>query len=131
MDKIIAVLIGGALGAVLRHYLGNLSADGNFPWGILLANLIGCFLIGLLYELAQYVPFSEQVRSFIFTGFLGALTTFSTFALHSVEMVRAEKSLLALANVGLHNAAGIFMVIAGAVSMKGLALVGQFLQKLI
>lgn len=80
----IAVGIGGAIGSIARVFLSKLlpvSVSG-IPLQILLVNVIGCFLIGLLAEvMALYWPVSENVRYFLISGLLGGFTTFSAFAL--------------------------------------------------
>ncbi|EKE73596.1 MULTISPECIES: fluoride efflux transporter CrcB [Oceanibaculum] len=85
MNMLIAVALGGAVGAVARHEVNRLMGQWlgtGFPWGTLTVNLIGCFLIGVLVEgLALKFQASPELRGFLVTGFLGALTTFSAFSL--------------------------------------------------
>lgn len=87
----LAIFVGGGLGATMRFAVS--SAVGNhinasFPWGTLVVNLIGAFLIGLLVELfAIKVTVSETVRYFLVTGFLGGFTTFSAFSLESASLL--------------------------------------------
>ena len=71
------IFIGGALGALLRYLISFLNTDGGFPIGTLIANLTGAFVMGLLTSLTKKA---------ITTGFLGALTTFSTFQLELIHM---------------------------------------------
>lgn len=80
-----AVAVGGALGAVTRYGV-NVGAlkllGGGFPYGTLIVNVAGSFVMGLCIALfAQYGQPSENMRHLLITGFLGALTTFSTFSL--------------------------------------------------
>ena len=82
--KIIMILAGGGLGAVARYTLGS-QIDKNlnlsFPVGIFFVNLLGCFLIGLIVSIFENkLIFSENLKIFLIIGFLGSLTTFSTFA---------------------------------------------------
>lgn len=85
MNMLIAVALGGAVGAVARHQVNRLMGEWlgtGFPWGTLTVNLVGCFLIGVLVEgLALKFEASPALRGFLVTGFLGALTTFSAFSL--------------------------------------------------
>jgi fluoride exporter len=95
MLNIIAVATGGALGAVLRHFLVKGLTFGVFPLGVLSVNLIGCLLLGVFIEfLALKTNLPEPLKLFITVGLLGALTTFSTFVLdlyllnsHSIKLV--------------------------------------------
>ncbi|MCB1531826.1 MAG: fluoride efflux transporter CrcB [Alphaproteobacteria bacterium] len=85
MNTIVAIAMGGALGAVFRHGVNvgafKLFGDG-FPWGTLGVNVIGSFIMGVLIAVfAQYWQPSHGVKLFLITGFLGAFTTFSTFSL--------------------------------------------------
>ena len=93
MDKWLLVLVGGSLGAASRYGLGLLTArlwGTGFPWGTLVANLSGCFIIGLLFALADRTRLlSPDVRLLLITGYLGALTTFSSFSLETVTAGRA------------------------------------------
>ncbi len=80
----LAVALGGALGAMGRFGIAQLmpSVSGEFPWATLVANIIGSALIGFFYVLiTEKGVVAEAWRPFIVVGFLGALTTFSTFAL--------------------------------------------------
>lgn len=116
MIKILLILAGGGLGAVCRYGLGLAGGKfmgAGFPWGTLAANMIGCFLIGIAFGLtgrAQW--FSPELRLFFMTGFLGALTTFSTYALESVNYLRNE-SHIALTNFLVNNIGGGLLVVFG------------------
>ena len=95
----IAIGIGAALGAIARHQLSQFYANtsgASFNVGILIANILGSFCIGLLYSIANSWP--EVWRLTLVTGFLGALTTFSSFSL-DVNLLFAQK--LNLSAVGL------------------------------
>ena len=74
---------GSALGGICRYLLGNVvqqSVGGQFPWGTLAVNLIGCVLIGAIYGMIdRHFDLSQQWLLFLTTGFCGGLTTFSTF----------------------------------------------------
>ncbi len=85
--QMIAVAIGGAFGALLRFLtVGfiNQFAGNSFPWGTMTVNVVGSFLIGFLSIVAlEVMAWSPEWRSLIFAGFLGGLTTFSSFSLET------------------------------------------------
>lgn len=117
MTKILLVMIGGSVGALCRYGTGLLAVKlfgTGFPWGTLLVNLMGCFLIGLSFALAERTSLlSPSVRLLFMTGFLGALTTFSTYALETVNSARAGINLTAVANVLVNNIGGVVLVVIG------------------
>ena len=89
MYKILLVAFGGALGAALRygtHVLFARFTDGPLPLGTWTVNLAGCFLIGLLAPIMGRAGLAEQLRFFLIVGFLGSLTTFSTFTLETLDL---------------------------------------------
>lgn len=116
--KIILVGVGGFIGAVLRYAVSGwvhaISRDTSFPSGTLTVNLIGCFLIGLLYYLAQSRGlFSPEWRLVLFIGVLGAFTTFSTFGNETLMLAQNAEHTLAIFNVALHVILGLLAVWAG------------------
>lgn len=114
--KIVCVLLGGSLGALARYgvSLGAARLCGaSFPWGTLAVNLVGCFLIGLAFALGERSILSPSFRLFLVTGFLGALTTFSTFAMESVGFMRDGLGGPALWNVVANNVGGLLLVLLG------------------
>ena len=121
MKLILAIAAGGALGAVLRHLVNVQSVlwfGPGFPWSTLFVNLVGCFLMGLLVEASALLwsP-SPVLRGMIAVGFLGALTTFSSFSL-DVYLLYERGALLSAAGYVL--ASVIFSITA---FFAGLALV--------
>jgi CrcB protein len=110
------VMAGGALGALSRYgfALGAARLFGTrFPWGTLLANLTGCLLIGLAFGLSQRAGLvSPSARLFFMTGYLGALTTFSTYALESMVFLQ-RGSYGAVLNFLINNLGGGLLVLAG------------------
>jgi fluoride exporter len=116
MEKIIAVVLGGGLGALLRwHFSGFVQnhTDSLFPWGTLAVNVVGCFVIGLLWNLFEYVPVAPAVRLFFITGILGGFTTFSSFGVETINLLRDNEFLQAALNIALSNIVGITMVFFG------------------
>jgi fluoride exporter len=101
----VMVALGGALGSVLRFWLGSVighKAGAPF-WGTLFVNVTGCLLIGLLGNLRENGP-GEFDRYFLMVGVMGGYTTFSTFSLQTLELLQAGRPGLAAANVALSMA---------------------------
>jgi CrcB protein len=105
-------------GACLRYLLAtwiNVSAPQGFPWGTLAVNLIGCFLIGLLSGWFEQLvgPNVPYLGLFFITGVLGGFTTFSSFALEMMRLLRNQEIARAVAYVVASNGIGIALVAAG------------------
>jgi CrcB protein len=117
LKKLLIVMLGGSLGAASRYSIGLLAAKAwgtQFPWGTLTVNLIGCFLIGLIFALADRVRLlTPDVRLLLITGFLGALTTFSSFSLETVNAGRAGLTLQPLVNILVNNLGGLALTLIG------------------
>jgi CrcB protein len=92
---IIAIALGGALGALFRYFLGNqisIIFGTNFPWSILIINIIGSFLMGMTIESFNLFSISnEPTQKFLTIGILGAFTTFSTFSLDVLDLVMKNR----------------------------------------
>ncbi|HJN06399.1 MAG TPA: fluoride efflux transporter CrcB [Bacteroidales bacterium] len=85
-QTILAIGTGGFLGAIARAYVVHMSNKHfsyEFPIGILFVNILGSFLIGILFAIFTHYSVNDSLKSFLTTGFLGALTTYSTFAIES------------------------------------------------
>ena len=120
--KLIMILAGGGLGALARYTLGS-QIDKNlnlsFPVGIFFVNLLGCFFIGLIVSMFENkFIFSENLKFFLIVGFLGSLTTFSTFALDNYNFMTQKNILLLFANIFLTNTFGLLMVLIGMKTVK-------------
>ena len=118
---VVAVSIGAALGALLRWWLGLKlnSLWPDVPVGTLAANLVGGYLIGLaLGVLAQDTSLPPEWRLFIVTGFLGGLTTFSTFSAEAVSLLQRQLWGTAIAMIGLHLAGSFLMTAVGLWTVK-------------
>ena len=100
MNVVLAIAIGGALGAVSRHFVaGRVAAllGLGFPYGTLTVNVLGSFLMGLLVELfALKLSLPRPMQALVTTGFMGAFTTFSTFSMETVLLMQRQTSFLAL-----------------------------------
>ena len=116
MLNIIAVMAGGGLGASARYSLALLAekvTPDNFPFGTLAANLLGCLAIGFLWNSFEGSRLTNEWRLFIFTGFLGGFTTFSTFARETTQLLKVGEWKTALAYLTISNTLGVALVIAG------------------
>ena len=88
------VALGAAVGAPLRHVVGH-HLDGRMPWGILLVNVAGSFLLGVFSALAL----SGSAMALLGTGFCGGLTTYSSFAIQAHDRGRVDGGLIVVATV--------------------------------
>ena len=93
MERILLVALGGAIGSVLRYLTSVLAAvwfGAEFPFGTLIVNLSGAFIIGLVQELGtETVLIPDTARIFLTTGMMGGLTTYSTFSYETVRLMEA------------------------------------------
>jgi fluoride exporter len=116
-QTILAIGSGGFIGAVLRAYFNGLISHRlphDLPFGTLGVNLVGSFIMGLLIAYFMYTSiFSLHAKSFLSTGILGALTTYSTFAIESFLLLEGGHILLALANISLNAFGTVFMAGGG------------------
>ena len=119
MLTVLAICIGASLGALARWGLGLwLTPGGVLPWGTLAANLIGGYLIGVAIAAFQAMPQLDPVwRLLLITGFLGGLTTFSSFSAEVVEFLMAGRYGLALLTAGLHVMGSLAMTVLGLKSL--------------
>jgi len=112
MRNLLLVMIGGAIGAGFRYHLSGVASRNlgeGFPWGTLIANLLGGFLAGLLAAfLVGEGPQGEPLRLFLAVGVLGGFTTFSAFSVETVAMLQRGDAALAGAYV-VSSVAGSLM----------------------
>jgi CrcB protein len=104
----LAFLAAAAVGAPLRHLVDGLVSDriqGPFPWGTLVVNVAGSFILGLVTGLVLYQGAAAVERTVLGTGFCGALTTFSTFTYETVRLVEEGAVRAAVLNVAASVAA--------------------------
>ena len=115
MPSVIAICIGASLGALARWALALwLTPGGMIPWGTLAANLIGGYLIGICIAVFQSMPDLDPVwRLLLVTGFLGGLTTFSSFSAEVVIYLMEARYGLALFTATSHLAGSLLMTFAG------------------
>ena len=115
MLSVAAICIGASLGALARWGLGLwLNAGAALPYGTLAANLTGGYLVGICVAVFQALPQLDPVwRLALVTGFLGALTTFSSFSAEVVAMMQQQRYLLAAGTAGLHLFGSLLLTLAG------------------
>lgn len=121
MRQILFIAGGGCLGVISRYGLAkyiNQSVNMIFPLGTLIINLTGSFLIGFFFEIFDKTTIPAEWRSFITIGFLGAYTTFSTFSLETLHLLKDGEIKLGLLNILASNILGIVLVFLGMESSR-------------
>ena len=116
MHAVLAICLGACAGALLRWQLGLWlnHAGAWLPWGTLAANLIGGYLVGLAVALLHHHPQLDPTwRLLLVTGFLGALTTISSFSAEVVDMALAQRWGLAAVTVLAHLSGSLLLTFAG------------------
>lgn len=116
MPTVLAICIGASLGALARWQLGLWLSPGGalMAWGTLAANLIGAYLVGVCVGVFQQLPELDPVwRLMLVTGFLGALTTFSSFSAEVVLMLQQSRYALALGTASLHLLGSLALTVLG------------------
>ena len=111
-----AIALGGAIGSVARHFVGQLTqTSSQFPLGITLVNVSGCFVIGVLAGLlaAERIAMPLPWREFVFVGLLGGFTTFSTFGLDTFTLIRSGAIAMALLTLAAQVLGGLLAVSLG------------------
>jgi len=111
MKNLLWVALGGGSGAVCRYLLGLAvmrfgAGSATFPWGTWIVNMLGCFLIGLAFNL------KGELRLLLVVGFLGGFTTYSSFSLDTLQLLKSHPG-LAILNVGSQVILGLLAVWAG------------------
>jgi len=117
MTKLAWLAAAGALGTLARYGVGGgvqRALGEAFPWGTLVINAVGSLLFGLVWSLAEErMMISGETRVILLVGFMGAFTTFSTYAFETSAMLRDAEWSFALANVLSQNVLGIVCFFAG------------------
>ncbi len=115
--KLAWLAAAGALGTLARYGLGGLVqrlVPATFPWGTLVVNGLGCFLFGLVWTLARERSLiGSDTQGIVLVGFMGAFTTFSTYAFETGAMVHEAQWARAAANLLAHNVGGLLLFFLG------------------
>jgi fluoride exporter len=104
LSNILLVFVGSGLGGLFRYWISNevhLLLSRSFPYGTLIVNVTGCFLMGLLFTLIldRFSEVSTQLRAFLLIGFLGGYTTFSSFSIETISLIEGGNLLSATLNI--------------------------------
>lgn len=121
MRMIIAVGVGSCIGGILRYLLSLLIQNrslSTFPFGTLTVNIIGCFLIGVAFGFSERDLISMEWKLFFVTGLLGGFTTFSSFSIETITLLRTGHSWLALSYIGLSLIIGLIATFTGISVIK-------------
>ncbi|MBL4815053.1 fluoride efflux transporter CrcB [Shewanella sp.] len=116
MNNILFVALGGSIGAVFRYLISIFMVQlfgSAFPFGTLLVNILGSFMMGIIYALGQVSEVSPEIKAMVGVGLLGALTTFSTFSNETLLLIQGGAWLKAFFNITLNLSLCIFMVYLG------------------
>lgn len=118
---ILLVGIGGFFGSIARYGVKILTDKylySNFPFGTFLVNILGCFIIGLLFGMVQRQQLDNTSWLIVATGFCGAFTTFSTFALETNVLMADRQSVMAMGYVLASLVLGILLCRVGIILVK-------------
>jgi CrcB protein len=121
MKILLAIGAGSFVGGIARYLLSQAVQArffSTFPYGTLTVNVIGCFLIGIVYALTDRGNLGEEWRMFLATGILGGFTTFSAFSHETVALLRDGQAMNALAYVAVSVVAGLIATYLGISLVK-------------
>ena len=124
MEKFLLVAAGGAAGSMLRYFISSLDikySKGVFPLSTFLVNVTGSLVIGFLWAMFEKLNFTPNLRVFVFVGILGGYTTFSSFALENLNLIRDGEYRIAIVYILLSNIIGIGLAVAGFLGGRYLA----------
>ncbi len=121
MKIILAIGLGSFIGGVLRYLVSlffQQKFPGAFPYGTLAVNIVGCFLIGVVYALAFNESISADNRLFIATGILGGFTTFSAFSFETFSLIKNGQAVTAMLYIIGSVLLGLLATYAGYILFK-------------
>lgn len=115
--KFVGMFLAGGCGVLARYWISGVvqrAMGSGFPWGTMIENISGCVIFGLVWTLAEErMLINAEMRTVILTGFVGAYTTFSTFAFETTALLRDAQWVSAIANLTAHNILGLVGIAAG------------------
>ena len=122
LKNILLVVLGSAVGGGLRYVISTFIQQktiGKFPMGTFTVNMLGCFMMGLIFGLADRNSSTQlSIILLLATGFCGGFTTFSAFAYENINLFKSQLNLLALSYILLSVLVGIFAVKWGMTIIK-------------
>ncbi|MBQ8650208.1 MAG: fluoride efflux transporter CrcB [Flavobacteriales bacterium] len=122
IKSLLIVALGGGVGSAIRYLVSFLISErvtqGVFPWGTFAVNVIGCFIVGLLYGLLEGES-SHSTRLLLITGFCGGFTTFSAFINESLYMADAKSYMMMVLYITLSMAVGLLLCYVGRIITSG------------
>lgn len=125
MTRTLWIAVGAILGSNARYWVGVWAGNrlgASFPFGTLIVNVTGCFLIGLFFGLGETrFTISSELRLFFVVGFLGSYTTFSSFGYESMSLVRSGNLWLGGLNLMANGVVGLLAVVIGLQVARWLA----------
>lgn len=113
IKNLLLVGLGGAVGSMLRYSVQRFANTPGFPYGTLLVNLVGCFLIGLLWGLVTRNSMTQITALILMSGFCGGFTTFSAFTHEGVQMMNDSRWLLLVGYIGASVIGGLLATFSG------------------
>lgn len=117
IKTLIIIGLGGFLGSVCRFLVQQLLSQqilSSYPWGTFVANMLGCFLIGVIFGYTMVNSSLPQEAIWFFaTGFCGAFTTFSTFSYEGILLINNERVLIAFLYLGISVFLGLILTWVG------------------
>lgn len=124
MNRLLIIAAGAALGANARYLVNLWTASrfgADFPYGTLLVNITGSFILGFLLAVStERFDLSPEMRLLLATGFLGSYTTFSSYAVESLNLWRDDGIWLAVRNIFLNNGIGLGFALLGTLAARWL-----------
>jgi CrcB protein len=116
--KLLILALAGGLGTLTRYGTSVLVShwikESSFPWAIFSVNMLGCLLFGLVFSYTETkTEWPVEFRLYVLVGFMGAFTTYSTFAFESAVFIKESQWGMALANILSQNILGVLCVFAG------------------
>ena len=122
VKTLILIGLGGGVGSILRYLLGMYlykHFPGSFPWGTWVANVLGCFLIGLFMALSERSPgLDPEWRQLLVVGFCGGFTTFSAFSVESLSLLQNDQPITAFLYIAASVIVGLSATLLGFFLMK-------------